>query len=64
MANNTSASGTAPDVDSGLGTVTATYALIKTPGSATIGGGTGNITGQDPQLDPLAVNGSTVVANS
>lgn len=64
VANNTSGEGTAPDIEPAAGTVTATYTLIKTPGSATIGGGTGNITGVDPQLGPLAINGSTIVAGA
>jgi uncharacterized repeat protein (TIGR01451 family) len=63
VANNTAAAGTTPDINSG-GTVTATYTLIETPGTATIGGGTGNITGVDPQLGPLADNRSPVVAGA
>jgi hypothetical protein len=64
VANNTAAAnGTTPDISS-AGTVTANFTLIKTPGTATIGGGTGNITGQDPQLAALANNASGVVAGA
>src|SRR5438270_3853088 len=59
VANNTG--GPNPDINS-AGTVNATYTLIKTPGTTTIGGGTGNITGSDPNLGALADNGSTVLA--
>jgi len=59
VANNTAAAGTTPDIS---GTVTATYTLIKTPGTATINGGSGNVTGVDPALLPLANNRSTVTA--
>ena len=58
LANNTPV-----DVTSG-GTVNATYTLIKTPGGATIGGGTGDITGSDPNLGALADNSSTVLAGN
>jgi uncharacterized repeat protein (TIGR01451 family) len=60
VANNTSPS-TTPDVNDGGGTVTANYSLIKTPGTAVIGGAN-NITGQDPQLAALATNGNTALA--
>jgi hypothetical protein len=60
VANNTSTSGTSPDISSGT---TANYTLIKTPGTATINGAN-NIIGQDPQLGALAANGSTVVAGA
>ena len=39
------------------GSFTANFDLILDPGAATLNGGTGNITGVDPQLGPLAVNG-------
>jgi uncharacterized repeat protein (TIGR01451 family) len=63
VANNTSGAVNTPDIRSG-GTVTATYTLIKTPGIATIGGGTGNITGSDPALGALQDNGSTINAGA
>jgi hypothetical protein len=49
----TGGSESANDLD---GTFQSENSLIQTPGSATLTG-TGNITGQDPQLDVLAFNG-------
>jgi len=60
VANNNG--GTEPDVNNNGATLNATYSLIKTPGATVFGGGTGNITGTDPALGPLANNNSNSTA--
>jgi hypothetical protein len=58
LENSIIADGTAPaDPDIHGAVFNSTYSLIETPGSAVLNSGTGTITGQDPQLGPLANNG-------
>jgi len=64
VANNTSSGGTNADIQADGATVTSTYSLIKTPGTTTIGDGTGDLTGVDPILAPLADNGSVILAGN
>jgi hypothetical protein len=62
IANDTTTSGTTPDISvSAQGSLSATYSLIKTPGTTPVSG-TGIITGMDPQLGPLQSNDTLVTA--
>jgi uncharacterized repeat protein (TIGR01451 family) len=58
IANNT---GTADVVFDGATTIT--YTLVETPGTTDMTGA-GNLSGQDPQLAPLADNNSTILAGA
>lgn len=58
VANNTGDA----DIDF-IASPTITYSLVETPGTTDMTG-TGNLSGQDPQLAPLAGNNSTILAGA